>query len=182
MEGIVFLVLSLLMRLRRFRAYSYLVLAIGAIVFLCEQISASLPVVKWIIVCCDVFTIFGLYYAMKFIKRGKLSELFFEYEAEMAFIAAIIMLVVAIHQYVTSQWISLSLGLASVLVIITGFFDGNKTERMGGMALLALTLGRIVLVDLAGLDIIFKIITLIILGVLFLGVSYIYNRFSIKGK
>ena len=50
------------------------------------------------------------------------------------------------------------------------------------MALLALTLGRVVLVDLSGLDIIFKIITLIILGVLFLGVSYIYNRFSIRGK
>ena len=38
------------------------------------------------------------------------------------------------------------------------------------------------IVDLSGLDIIFKIITLIILGILFLGVSYIYNRFSIKGK
>ncbi len=181
-EGLVFLALSLIMRLRRFRAYAYLSLGVGAIVFLCESISASLPVVKWIIVCCDVLTVFGFYYAMKFIKRGKLSELFFEHETEMAFTAGIILLVAAIHQYVSSQWMSLSLGLAGVLVIMTGFFDGNKTERMGGMALLALTLGRIVLVDLAGLEIIFKIITLIILGVLFLGVSYIYNRFSIKGK
>jgi uncharacterized membrane protein len=83
---------------------------------------------------------------------------------------------------VPPHWISLSLGLASVVVILAGFFAGNKTERMGGMVLLALTLGRVVLVDLSGLDIIFKIVTLIVLGVLFLGVSYVYTRFGIEKK
>ena len=66
------------------------------------------------------------------------------------------------------------------MLILIGFVGGNKTERMGGRPLLALTLGRVVLVDLSGLDIIFKIVTLIVLGVLFLAVSYVYNRFSIK--
>jgi len=181
-QGIVFLGLGMALGLRRFRAYAYLAMLVGTGVFLFESITAATPFMKWFIVSCDVLSLFGLYYVMKLIKQRKLSELFYEYEAELAFVAGIIILVSAIHQYVTPQWISLSLGLASVTVILIGFFDGNKTERMGGMALLALTLGRVVLVDLSGLDIIFKIITLIILGVLFLGVSYIYNRFGIEKK
>ena len=85
-------------------------------------------------------------------------------------------------RFLPHLWITLSLGAASALVILAGFFGGDKVERLGGMALLALTLGRVVLVDLAGLDIIFKIITLIILGVMFLGVSYVYNRFTVDNK
>ena len=52
---------------------------------------------------------------------------------------------------------------------------------MEGMALLALTLGMVVLVDPAGLDIIFKIVTLIIRGFIS-RILYTYDRFSIKGK
>ncbi|MEI8012074.1 MAG: DUF2339 domain-containing protein, partial [Candidatus Omnitrophota bacterium] len=140
------------------------------------------PFTQWFIVSCDVLSIFGVYYVVKSIFRQKLSELFFEYEVELVFAAGLILLVVAIHQYIWPQWISLSLGLASVAVILVGFFAGDKPERMGGMVLLALTLGRVVIVDLSGLDIIFKIVTLIILGVLFLGVSYVYTRFGIEKK
>jgi|GEM_PF-584049 len=182
MEGFGLLGLSVFLALRRFRVYAYLAMIISAMVFLFESITAATFFMKWFIVSFDVLGMFGLYYAIKVIKQRKLSELFFEYEAELAFAAGIILLAAAIHQYVLPQWISLSLGLASVAMMLIGFSDGNKAERMGGMALLALTLGRVILVDLSDLDIIFKIITLIILGVLFLGVSYVYNRFSIEKK
>lgn len=178
-QALAFLGLSLVWGLRRFRAYAYLAMISGAAAFLFETVSVGDDFMKWFIVSCDVLAMFGFYYAIKLMRQRKLSELFFEYEAELSFVAGIILLVTAIHQYASPQWISLSLGLSSVAVILIGFFDGNKTERMGGMALLALTLGRVVLIDLSGLDIIFKIITLIVLGILFLGVSYIYNRFNI---
>ena len=181
-EGLALLVVSLAMGLRRFRVYAYFVMLVGVVVFLFETIAVASSFLKWFIVGFDVLAVFGLYYAVKLIRQNKLSELFFEYEAELAFTAGVILLVSAIHQYISPQWISLSLGLASVVVILIGFINVDKTERMGGMALLALTLGRVVLVDLSGLDIIFKIITLIVLGVMFLGVSYIYNRFNIGKK
>ncbi len=182
MQGWAFLVIGVLLGLRRFRAYSYLAFGSSAMIFLCEPIHASVETLKWFIVSCDVLSILGAYHAVRYFKQHKSRDLFFEYEEELTFVVGFILLVFAVHQYVDSQWISLSLGIASVLMILIGFVGGNKTERMGGMALLALTLGRVVLVDLSGLDIIFKIITLIILGVLFLGVSYVYNRFSIEKK
>ena len=182
MQGLVFLGMSFVLGLRRFRAYAYLAMITSAMIFMFDIIAVANPITKWFIVGCDVLSVFGLYYAMKSIAQQKLSELFFEYEAELSFVGGLLLLVVAIHQYVSPHWISLSLGLASVGVILVGFFVGNKTERMGGMALLALTLGRVVLVDLSGLDMIFKIITLIVLGVLFLGVSYVYTRFGVDKR
>jgi len=181
-QGLLLLGISLALQLRRFRVYSYLAFIAALIVFLSESIIGFAPVLKWSLVSWNVLAVFGLYFAVKYIKQNQGSDLFFEYEPEISFIAGLILLVAAIHQYAIPHWISLNLGLASAAVIIIGFFDGNKAERMGGMTLLALTLGRVVLVDLSGLDIVFKIITLIILGVLFLGVSYIYNRFSIERK
>jgi hypothetical protein len=182
LEGLVLLGTSIVLGLRRFRSYAYVILAIGAGAFLFETITASSAFVKWFILIFDVLILFVMYGAMKMLKQQKAIQQLFEYELEFTFAAAVIVLIVAIHQNVVSHWISLSLGLASVVIILTGFFNKDKTERMGGMALLALTLGRVVFVDLSGLDIIFKIITLIVLGVLFLGVSYIYNRYGIAKK
>ncbi len=182
MQGLVFLGVSFVPGLKRFRAYACLAMITSAMIFMFETIAVANPVTKWFIVGCDVLSVFAFYYVMRSIAGQKLSELFFEYEAEMSFVGGLFLLVVAIQQYVPPHWISLSLGLASVVVILAGFFAGNKTERMGGMVLLALTLGRVVLVDLSGLDIIFKIVTLIVLGVLFLGVSYVYTRFGIEKK
>ena len=181
-QGLAFLGVSFIFGLRRFRAYAYLALVVGVWIFLFETIAASTELLKWVIVSFDVLVIFAFYLFIKNLKQKKLIEQFFEYETEFIFSAGILVLVVAIHQYIAPHWISLSLGFTSVLVILLGFFNGDKTERMGGMALLALTLGRVVFVDLSGLDIIFKIITLIVLGVLFLGVSYVYNRFNIGKK
>ena len=109
-------------------------------------------------------------------------KLFFEREETLAFWAGIILLVSAVFQYVNSQWISLTLGIAGVLIILIGILGSDKTERLGGLLLLGLTLGRVIFVDLAGLGIIFKIITFIVLGILFVGTSFIYNRFNVEPK
>ncbi len=178
LEGWFFLAIGRWLGLRRFRAYAYVAFGFSACVFLGEHIHAANGFFKWFIVSVDALSILAVYYSVKYLKHSSPSDLFFEYEEEMAFAVGLLLLIIAIHQYVFFQWISLSLGIASVVLILTGFISGHKIERLGGMALLALTLGRVVLIDLSGLDIIFKIITLIVLGLLFLGVSYIYNRFN----
>ena len=48
--------------------------------------------------------------------------------------------------------------------------------------MLGLTLIRVFLVDMADLDIVFKIVTFIVLGLLFLGISFVYNRMNIEQK
>jgi uncharacterized membrane protein len=67
----------------------------------------------------------------------------------------------------------------SFFFIILGIWGRNKTERLGGLIILGITLCRIIFVDISGLDVIFKIITFIVLGLLFLGASYVYNRFGL---
>ena len=105
---------------------------------------------------------------------------FFDKEETLPFWAGIALLIFTIIQYVETSWISLTLGIAGVLIIMIGILNKDKIERLGGLMLFGLTLGRVALVDLAGLDVIFKIITFIILGLLFLGISFVYNRFSIE--
>ncbi|MEI6846777.1 MAG: DUF2339 domain-containing protein [Chlorobiaceae bacterium] len=171
---------TLVLQLSRFRVYAYIVMAFGSLTFFWEPITTSYFLLKWCIIGFNVLSVFTLYGIIKHIKESNAEKLFFEYEAEMVFAAGIFLLVTAIFQYVVTPWISLGLGISSVFVIMTGFIDENKSERMGGMVLLALTVGRVAFVDLSDLDIIFKIITFIILGMLFLGISYIYSRFTIK--
>ncbi len=180
LQGWIYLVIGALLNQRRFRAYAYAAFAGSVLIFVIEQLYVNSEVLKWFIIGFDVLSILGLYRVVNYVKQNYPKHIFMEYEEELAFGAGLIVLVDAIFQYAAAPWISLSLGCASVALILAGFVSGFKTERLGGMALLALTLGRVVLVDLSGLDIIFKIITLIVLGILFLGVSYVYNRFNIK--
>lgn len=181
-QGIALFAIAVLTNLRRFRVYCYCLLGMASMWFLWEPIGSVSGILKWFIVAFNVLSVFGVYHAIKYLKQTNPEESLFEYEERFTFILGLLLLVFCVHLYVYAQWISLTLGILSAVMILLGFAFGHKTERMGGMGLLALTLGRVVFVDLSGLDIVFKIITLIILGVLFLGVSYVYNRFSINGK
>lgn len=181
-EGIILLAVSVVLDLRRFRVYSYLVLGIAILAFISESIFVSSNILKWFIVSVDVAIFFIAYFALKYLYQLKRIETMFDKEEGLIFLAGIVLLTCAIFRYVHQQWISLSFGIVSVLVVLIGILDGNKTERMGGLLLLALTLGRVIFVDLSGLAIIFKIVTFIILGALFVGISFIYNRFNIEKK
>ncbi len=178
-EGLVLLAASVFLVLRRFRVYSYLVLGTGALIFMSENIYTASNILRWFLITVDVAMFFIAYFALKYVKQLKDLKLFFEREETLIFWPGIILLVSAVFQYVNSQWISLSLGIAGVLIILIGILDSNKTERLGGLLLLGLTLGRVIFVDLSGMEVIFKIITFIALGILFAGVSFVYNRFNI---
>ncbi len=93
------------------------------------------------------------------------------------FISAMALLVNHVYQHVAGEWISLALGVSGVLLIAAGILSKDKTVRVGGLFLLVLSLIRVVFVDLSHLDIVFKIISFIILGALFVGISYGYNYY-----
>ena len=85
-----------------------------------------------------------------------------------------------IYNHVPSQWISLGLGLEGIILFITGFLFSDKHFRIAGFIVFALTLLRILFVDLAMLAVIYKIASFIILGLIFLAVSFIYTKYNIK--
>jgi uncharacterized membrane protein len=179
-------VLSVFCGMRRLRVYAYFLLPLILARNLFVDNYRSLAVYKWVVTGGQVFLFFCLYAGSRWLRRwlkqdghraGRLDREIIPAPAEgyVAMLSGFVLLVCFIYQYVAWQWISLALGLAGVALIAWGMTGLDKTLRVGGLLLLALTLLRIVFVDLAHLDVIFKIISFILLGALFLLVSYVYN-------
>lgn len=177
-EALVLLGLNIVLRLKRFRVYIYLVLLITALIFIIEKISVHSVFLKWSIISINVFVFFAIYFSMKYLRQSKKIGLLFKKEEQITFWGGLILSTYTIFQYFNPKLISLSLGVASVLIILMGILDKNKIERLGGLVMLVLTLWRVVFIDLGRVDIIFKIITFIVLGILFVAVSYLYNRYN----
>ncbi len=71
---------------------------------------------------------------------------------------------------------TLGWGVAAFLLFGLGFSVRERGYRLVGLGVLAVTLGRLMLVDLAGLPPDQRILTFILLGVMLLAVSYVYTR------
>jgi uncharacterized membrane protein len=71
---------------------------------------------------------------------------------------------------------TLGWGVAAFGLFALGFAVRERWYRFVGLGVLAFTLGRLLLVDLAGLPPDQRILTFILLGVMLLAVSYVYTR------
>ncbi len=71
----------------------------------------------------------------------------------------------------TLGWVVAAFGMFAV-----GFALRERRYRLAGLGVLALALGRLLIVDLARLPIGQRVITFILLGVMLLVVSYTYTR------
>jgi hypothetical protein len=74
---------------------------------------------------------------------------------------------------VTLGWVVAAFGMFAV-----GFAVRERWYRLGGLAALALALGRLLLVDVIQLPPDQRIVTFILLGVLLLAISYTYTRLT----
>jgi len=72
---------------------------------------------------------------------------------------------------------TLFFGIAGLVFFVPGFYFNDKPLRYTTLLMFAVVVLRIAVVDIAGLPIIYKIISFILLGLILLGVSYIYTRF-----
>lgn len=74
----------------------------------------------------------------------------------------------------------LSLSLVWMIYAASLFFAGIKTEskglRYGALGLIGIIILKAFLVDLSGLAILYKILLLVILGLLLLGISFVYQK------
>jgi len=71
---------------------------------------------------------------------------------------------------------TLAWGVAASGLFVLGFAVRERWYRFAGLGVLALTLGRLMFVDLSGLPPDQRILTFLMLGVMLLAVSYIYTR------
>ncbi len=91
---------------------------------------------------------------------------------------AIIGLDLPLNAAITLSWIAVCAGL-----LIVGFVRKQAELRQLGLAVAAVTAGKVVLVDLAGLDAALKAAVLLILGLVLLGGGYAYvQRDRLRGN
>jgi uncharacterized membrane protein len=140
------------------------------------------PWLRWSLAGITGLIPFGLYFLYKSAKdRFTLGE--FELSAPvMVFVIAFLLLITSIFKYMAGPWISVALGISGLAFFVLGFACKDKIFRQGGFAVFALILLRVFFVDLSGLAIVYKIVSFIILGLLFLAVSFIYTRYNLSQK
>ncbi len=181
LEALIFFLLGCLLADRPLRIYALL----GALmVFLrsCffESYQLTYYNLRTLVLIMELAPLYAIYFLYRNMKARNNS---FEGETQCfsaLFYAAAFMFTSMIFSYVPEQWISLGLGLEGVILFISGFLLNDKPFRLAGFVVFALTLLRIIFVDLAMLAVIYKIASFIILGLIFLAVSFIYTKYNIK--
>jgi len=68
--------------------------------------------------------------------------------------------------------------MMAFLVLGAGFILRDRTYRLCGLGILAVTLARVFLVDVWQLETLFRIVSFLVLGVVLLALGFLYNRFS----
>ncbi len=73
--------------------------------------------------------------------------------------------------------ITIGWGLEGVAVFIFALWVGMRSYRLSGLGLLLLCIGKVLVVDVWGLELPYRALTLIVLAVLLGGVSFLYSRY-----
>ena len=85
-----------------------------------------------------------------------------------------------IYGYNDSYKIGLSIlwGIYALVLIIIGIYKHKKHLRVGAIALFGITLAKLFIYDIAGLNTISKTVVFVSLGILLLIVSFLYNKYK----
>ncbi|MCX5705678.1 MAG: DUF2339 domain-containing protein [Candidatus Omnitrophica bacterium] len=181
LEALALVVLGARLRDKFFRAYSLLLLlAAGFRMCFIDNYNNVWVLARWSVLAIGVLIAYCVYLIGRELRKKGLLE---SYECDilpMVFIVSTFLFTWLMFRYVASSWISVALGLEGVILFGTGFIMKDKVFRWGGFALFGVTIVRVVYVDMAQLPVVYKIISFIVLGILFLGVSFIYTKYTVS--
>jgi hypothetical protein len=103
----------------------------------------------------------------------------------------VISLVISGFFFEANRWLDLShsafpktlaWALLGTISLCVGLYIRERAYRIGGLILLASAIVRIFIHDVWGVDPLFRILSFIVLGVVLLGLGFIYNKFADKFK
>jgi hypothetical protein len=87
-----------------------------------------------------------------------------------------------IGKEVRAKWITLMFVLEGICLVIIGFLFSHRIYRICALCVFSLASLRLIFVDMAGVDTIYRILAFLILGAVLLSTSFIYSKFMIKEK
>lgn len=164
---------------KHIRLYALLVLLFAAIRFMFFDTYYSVDrIIQWLFIGSKIACAYAAYFIYRAENEKSALSSFEKVLITPLFYLSSALLVLTIFKYINDTWVSLALGLAGVALFVAGFLIKDKLFRHAGFIVFGITLARVIFIDLSGLAIIYKIISFIVLGILFLGVSFIYTKYT----
>jgi Predicted membrane protein (DUF2339) len=91
---------------------------------------------------------------------------------------AVLLLTALLYQKIEAAALTEAWALEGLALVIVGFMRRDRIARLSGLVLLGICLAKLFLYDLSNLETLQRIVSFIVLGLLLLGASLIYARFS----
>jgi uncharacterized membrane protein len=67
-------------------------------------------------------------------------------------------------------------GIYATAVLVIGFWRRVRSLRLSALGLFGLTVLKLVIVDMAKVEEVYRIVSFLVLGILMIGASYLYHR------
>jgi uncharacterized membrane protein len=78
--------------------------------------------------------------------------------------------------WVAQMSLSVMWGAYAIVLLVVGFWRNVRSIRLAALGLFGLTAIKLVLVDMAQIEEVYRIISFLVLGILMIGASYLYHR------
>ncbi len=159
-----------------FRAYSLVLLVMVSVRMVFIDANWGFDTANWLVFGVETALFAALYFMYKGLEEAPESEKLIPpfIFAIAAFVATFIL-----FREVGRNFISLALGAEGAVMFAIGIAAKDKVFRIGGFSVFGLTLARIILVDMAHVAVIYKIISFMALGAIFLVTSFLYNKYNV---
>jgi len=113
----------------------------------------------------------GCLFAAQFqLTRERLSRLYYS-------LLATALATALLYQEVSGSMLTVAWGIEGAALLGLGFPLRDRTLRLSGLTLFLLCVGKLFLYDLRELETIYRILSFFVLGVILVGVSWLYTRF-----
>jgi uncharacterized membrane protein len=153
----------------RYQSYGLAVLAFGrvlALEFSPAEIFASVDqriAVGGAVAAC-------LFVAQFLISQERLSRLFYS-------LLATGLATALLFQEVSGSMLTVAWGIEGAVLLGLGFLLRDRTFRLSGLVLFLVCVGKLFVYDLRALETLYRILSFFVLGVILVGVSWLYTRF-----
>jgi hypothetical protein len=126
--------------------------------------------------------IIGLLYVVSALYRLRLPGETFSIERSLRHVysvAASIILLALLWVKVSSHWLSLAWAAEGLTLVVAGFALRDRVLRITGLGVFGALVLRVLFVDMAGVETIYRIVSFVVVGAILLAASLAYARFSV---
>jgi uncharacterized membrane protein len=147
------------------------------------MVLASFLARTWIWSRATALTVVVALYAMATLYRRKPPAPSFGPEAHLAgfhAVTASLLLAGVLWHELASRWLTLGWALEGLALVVIGFRLSDKYYRVSGLVIFSLLLLKILFVDLAAAETIWRILSFVAAGTILLLASYGYAKFNAR--